>query len=86
MYSSMDQIKSEECDVEIEEGKSLSIRLIGVGEVKENGYRTVVFRMNGSLREVEIKDKNFSGLIKQVQLADMNDPLSNRCSNTGQSS
>ena len=38
---------------------------------KENGYRTVVFRMNGSLREVEIKDKNFSGLIKQVQLADV---------------
>lgn len=67
--------KDEECDVEIEEGKSLSIRLIGIGEVKENGYRTVVFRMNGSLREVEIKDNNFSGLIKQVKLADMNDPL-----------
>ena len=67
--------KDEECDVEIEEGKLLAIRLIGVGPVKENGYRTVVFRMNGSLREVEIKDKNFSGLIKQVQLADMNDPL-----------
>ena len=67
--------KDEECDVEIEEGKSLSIRLIGVGEVKENGYRTVIFRMNGSLREVEIKDNNYSGLIRQVELADMDDPL-----------
>lgn len=67
--------KGEECDVEIEEGKSLSIKLIGIGGVKENGYRTLVFRMNGSLREVEIKDNNYSGLIKQAKLADMDDPL-----------
>ncbi|MGN1032513.1 MAG: biotin/lipoyl-containing protein, partial [Intestinibacter sp.] len=67
--------QGEECDVEIEDGKSLAIRLIGIGDVKENGYRTVVFRMNGSLREVEIKDNNYSGLIKQVELADMDDPL-----------
>lgn len=67
--------KGEECDVEIEDGKVLTIKLIGIGNVKENGYRTVVFELNGMSRRIEIKDNNFSGKINQVVKADMDNPL-----------
>lgn len=67
--------KGEECEVEIEEGKVLTIKLTDIGDVKENGYRTVCFELNGMIREVEIKDRNFSGNIKDIVKADMNDPL-----------
>ncbi|MGL4911717.1 MAG: biotin/lipoyl-containing protein, partial [Romboutsia sp.] len=67
--------KGEECEVEIEEGKILTIKLVDIGEPKENGYRTILFELNGMMREVEIKDTNFEGEIKDVIKADMNDPL-----------
>ena len=67
--------KGEECDVEIEDGKVLTIKLIGIGNVKENGYRTVVFELNGMSRRIEIKDNNFSGKVSQVVKADMDNPL-----------
>ena len=67
--------KNEECEVEIEEGKILTIKLTDIGNVKDNGYRTVSFELNGMIREVEIKDKNYCGNIKDVLRADMNDPL-----------
>ena len=65
----------EECDVEIEEGKMLTISLRNIGDVKENGYRTIVFDLNGMHREVEIKDNNYAGTIKQVETADMDNTL-----------
>ncbi|SCI46861.1 2-oxoglutarate carboxylase small subunit [uncultured Clostridium sp.] len=67
--------RGEECDVEIEEGKVLSIKLMGIGKVKENGYRTVLFELNGMSRKIEIKDNNFSGEINQVIKADIDNPL-----------
>lgn len=67
--------KGEECEVEIEEGKVLTIKLVEIGDVKESGTRTVVFELNGMIREIEVKDKNFSGNIKDIVKADMNDPL-----------
>lgn len=67
--------EDEECEVEIEEGKILTIKLIDIGNVKNNGYRTVSFELNGMIREVEIKDKNYCGNIKDVEKADMNDSL-----------
>jgi len=67
--------EGEECEVEIEEGKILTIKLTDIGNVKENGYRTISFELNGMIREVEIKDKNYSGNIKDILKADMNDPL-----------
>lgn len=67
--------KNEECEVEIEEGKNLTIRLTDIGDVKEDGFRTVDFELNGMMRSVEIKDNNFSGAINHVEKADMGDPL-----------
>ena len=42
----------EEIAVEIEEGKTLIIRFLTVGEVREDGTRTVFFELNGQPREV----------------------------------
>ena len=67
--------KNEECEVEIEEGKNLTIRLTDIGDVKDDGFRTVDFELNGMMRSVEIKDNNFSGSINHVEKADMGDPL-----------
>ncbi|MGL4911696.1 MAG: pyruvate carboxylase [Romboutsia sp.] len=67
--------KGEECEVEIEEGKILTIKLIDIGDVKENGKRIISFELNGMIREIEIKDNNYLGNIKDIVKADMNDPL-----------
>lgn len=64
----------QECEVEIEEGKNLTIKLVDIGEAKEDGTRTLTFELNGMLRDVDIKDMNYSGKVVNVEKADMNDP------------
>ena len=67
--------EGEECEVEIEEGKVLTIKLVDIGNIKKNGKRTLVFELNGMIRDVEIRDKNFSGQIKDIEKADMDNHL-----------
>lgn len=66
--------KGEECEVEIEEGKVLTIKLIEIGDVKSDGSRTLSFELNGMIRDIEIKDNNFDGIIKDIIKADINNP------------
>ena len=49
---------NEEILVEIGKGKTIIIRLLYVGEVDENGVRTVYFRLNGQTRSIEVTDRN----------------------------
>ena len=35
-------MKDEECEVEIEEGKILTIKLIDIGNIKENGKNSII--------------------------------------------
>ncbi|MGL5756267.1 MAG: pyruvate carboxylase [Paraclostridium sp.] len=65
----------EECEVEIEEGKVLTIKLIELGDTKQDGTRTLSFELNGMMRDIEINDSNYEGNIKDIIRADMNDPL-----------
>ena len=44
--------------VEIEQGKTLVIKLIHISEPNASGMRTVTFEFNGLPREIEIKDRN----------------------------
>lgn len=67
--------EGEECEVEIEEGKVLTIKLVDIGNIKENGKRTLVFELNGMIRDIEVKDKNLSVQIKDIEKADMDNPL-----------
>ncbi|HEY0705469.1 MAG TPA: biotin/lipoyl-containing protein, partial [Polyangia bacterium] len=46
----------EECEIEIEKGKTLFIRLQAVSEPNERGMRTLFFELNGHPREVEVSD------------------------------
>ena len=47
---------NEEILVEIAKGKTIIIRLLYVGDVDENGFRTVYFRLNGQTRSIEVTD------------------------------
>lgn len=56
---------NEELLVEIGKGKTIIIRLLYVGDIDENGNRTVYFRLNGQTRSIEVADKK--AVIKKVQ-------------------
>ncbi|RBP44095.1 pyruvate carboxylase [Garciella nitratireducens] len=69
--------EGETCEVEIEEGKVLIIKLVQIGKVDGEGYRNLIFEVNGHQREVRIKDKA-SGVKKEevfTPMADPEDPL-----------
>lgn len=46
----------EETSVSIEPGKTLIIRLSGVGDLQPDGKRTVYFELNGQMREIQVED------------------------------
>ncbi|MFT8390773.1 MAG: pyruvate carboxylase [Sporolactobacillus sp.] len=48
----------EEVAVNIEEGKTLIVKLISIGHAGKDGLRTAYFELNGQPREVMIKDVN----------------------------
>lgn len=50
--------QDEEIKVEIEQGKTLVIKLDHISKPNEKGMRTVAFEFNGLPREIEIKDRN----------------------------
>lgn len=52
---------SEEMVVDIEQGKTLVIKLLAVGEIsKQTGTREVFFELNGEMRSVTVDDKTIS--------------------------
>lgn len=52
---------SEEMVVDIEQGKTLIIKLLAIGEIsKKTGTREVFFELNGEMRSVTIDDKTIS--------------------------
>ncbi len=64
----------ERVEVEIEKGKTLIIKYIGLGDLNDDGTRNVIYEMNGAQREVTIKDKNAVSIVKEVVLADEKNP------------
>ncbi|MBQ0037891.1 MAG: pyruvate carboxylase [Clostridiales bacterium] len=56
--------------INIEDGKTLVIKYLGLGDVDEEGNRTVQFELNGQRREVSVPDPNATTTSKQVVLAD----------------
>jgi len=63
----------EEIAVEIETGKTLIIRFLTVGEVREDGTRTVFFELNGQPREVRVTDRAVGATLQRQQKADPDD-------------
>ena len=64
----------DEIAVELEEGKTLIIRFLTVGEVREDGTRTVFFELNGQPREARIADRAASASVQRNPKADAGDP------------
>ncbi|MDN5299800.1 MAG: pyruvate carboxylase [Clostridiales bacterium] len=48
--------ENETCEVEIEDGKILIVKLLEIGKLQNDGQRNVIFEVNGNRREVSIKD------------------------------
>jgi pyruvate carboxylase len=63
-----------EITVELEQGKTLIIRLLTVGEPRPDGMRTVFFELNGQPREVEIRDNSFKEAAPTRRKADPANP------------
>ncbi|RWZ60733.1 pyruvate carboxylase [Halobacillus fulvus] len=60
----------EEIEVEIEQGKTLIVKLVSVGEAQIDGTRTVYFELNGQPREVVIRDENVKASVEARPKAD----------------
>ncbi|WP_240375059.1 pyruvate carboxylase [Bacillus piscicola] len=61
----------EEIEIEIEQGKTLIVKLISISKPQDNGNRIVYFELNGQSREVIIKDQN-------VKTAETNRPKADK--------
>ena len=66
---------NEEVSVEIEQGKTLTIKLVGVGDVNRDGMRTVFFELNGQPRTVEIDDRQVADAKPKRVQANPDDPM-----------
>jgi pyruvate carboxylase len=65
----------EEISVDIEAGKTLIIKFLTVGDLHEDGRRTVFFELNGQPREVLVLDRKRSGEVKRRARAEPGNPL-----------
>ncbi len=65
----------EEVSVDIEEGKTLYIKLINIGSADAKGARTLTFDLNGYPREAEIADRSLTPKQKATPKADPANPL-----------
>jgi pyruvate carboxylase len=50
--------QDQEVIIDIDEGKSILVRLLTIGEADEEGKRKVFMRLNGQTRIIEIQDRN----------------------------
>ena len=60
----------EEISITIEEGKTLFIKLLHVGEPDEKGVRSLTFELNGKARTTLVQDKSIKGDAKAREKAD----------------
>ncbi|GGC80300.1 pyruvate carboxylase [Thalassobacillus devorans] len=60
----------EEIEVEIEQGKTLIVKLVSIGEAQADGTRTVYFELNGQPREVVVKDNSIKSAVQERPKAD----------------
>src|SRR5690606_3290719 len=65
----------EEISIDIEEGKTLFLKLINIGAVDQDGSRTLLFELNGMPREATIIDRSVQSKTKARVKADPADPL-----------
>ena len=65
----------DEVTVNIEEGKTLFVKLVNVSAPDKDARRTVTYELNGMTREASILDKNVAPKAKARDKAELSDPL-----------
>ncbi|MFN2257723.1 MAG: pyruvate carboxylase, partial [Desulfuromonadaceae bacterium] len=60
----------DEVSVEIEEGKTLIVKMTAIGEVSKDGTRSIFFELNGEPRQVTTKDLSADTDVADIVLAD----------------
>jgi len=64
----------EEVQVDIEAGKTLIVKLVSIGEPAQDGMRKVYFELNGTPREVVVKDRRAKAVRAERRRADAANP------------
>lgn len=64
----------EEIQVEIEQGKTLMVKLVSIGQPQKDGMRVVYFELNGQPREVNIKDESVKSAVVTKPKMDGSNP------------
>mgnify|MGYP003344716046 CR=1 FL=1 len=64
----------DETAIEIERGKTLIVKFLTTGEVREDGTRTVFFELNGQPREVTVTDRGAAVTAVRRQRAEVGNP------------
>jgi len=60
----------DETSVEIEQGKTLIVKLLTVGDPQPDGHRNVFFELNGQQREAGVRDKSLKTVVEHRAKAD----------------
>ncbi|MFD3448008.1 pyruvate carboxylase [Microbacteriaceae bacterium 4G12] len=64
----------EEIKVEIEQGKTLIVKLVSISAPQPDGTRVIYFELNGQPREVVIKDESIKSTVAQRLKGDRDNP------------
>lgn len=65
---------AEEIGVEIEQGKTLIIKFVGVADAHPDGRRAVFFELNGIPRSVTVVDQSIDSNVAKAEKADASNP------------
>ncbi|MBR7798032.1 pyruvate carboxylase [Agaribacter marinus] len=60
----------EEIEVEIEQGKTLIVKLVSISEARADGTRVIYFELNGQTREIVVKDESIQSELEIKPKAD----------------
>ena len=63
----------ETTQISIEDGKTLVIKYLGLGDLNDDGTRNVQFELNGMRRVIAVPDPSATAQVHAVELADPND-------------
>lgn len=64
----------EEIAVDIEQGKTLIVKLISIGEIAPDGTRTIYYELNGQPREVTVRDLSAKVTVESRRKVDPSNP------------
>lgn len=64
----------EEIEVEIEQGKTLIVKLVSIGEAQNDGSRVLYFELNGQSREIVVMDESAKVTVSSKQKVDPSNP------------